>query len=55
MVTRINKRIDNIMKVMREAKDYDMKDMWNRKLQKLFKLRERQAHERLESKDRMAN
>ena len=31
-----DKRIDNIMKVMRKAKHYDMKVIWNDKLQKLF-------------------
>ena len=50
-----DKRIDNLMKVMRKAKDYEMKSIWNRKLQELFKIRERRAYERLEHKARMVH
>ena len=51
----MEKRIDNILKAMRDAKDYDMKVIWNDKLQKLFKIRERRAHERLEHEARMVH
>ena len=50
-----DKRIDNIMKVMRKAKHYDMKVIWNDKLQKLFEIRKRKAYERLEHKARMVH
>ena len=32
----IEKRIENLIKVMKDAKDYDMKVIWNNKLQQLF-------------------
>ena len=51
----MEKRIDNILKAMRDAKDYEMKSIWNRKLQELFKIRERRAYERLEHKARMVH
>ena len=51
----LEKRMDNILKAMREAKDYEMKSIWNRKLQELFKIRERRAYERLEHKARMVH
>ena len=35
-MTVLERRIDNILKAMREAKDYEMKSIWNRKLQELF-------------------
>ena len=50
-----DKRIDNVMKAMRKAKDYDMKVIWNDKLQKLFEIRKRKAYERLEHKARMVH
>ena len=34
----MEKRIDNVMKAMREAKDYGCKMIWNNKLQQLFEL-----------------
>ena len=49
------KRIDNVIRVMRKAKDYDMKVIWNDKLQKLFEIRKRKAYERLEHKARMVH
>jgi hypothetical protein len=51
----LEKRMDNILKAMRDAKDYEMKSIWNRKLQELFKIRERRAYERLEHKARMVH
>ena len=51
----LEKRMDNILKAMREAKDYEMKSIWNRKLQELFKIREKRAHERLEHQARMVH
>ena len=48
-------RIDNVMKAMRDAKDYDMKVIWNDKLQKLFEIKKRKAYERLEHKARMVH
>ena len=51
----INKRIDNVMKVMREAKDYECKMIWNKHLQKLFEIRKRKAYERLQDQARMVH
>ena len=51
----MEKRIDNILKVMREAKDYEMKSIWNQKLQELFKIRKVKAHERLQDQARMVH
>lgn len=51
----MDRRIDNVMKAMREAKDYDMKMIWNSKLQALFKLKKRRAYERLEDQARMVH
>ena len=51
----INKRIDNVMKVMREAKDYECKMIWNKHLQKLFDIRKRKACERLQDSARMVH
>tara|TARA_B000000532_G_C18604407_1_gene292700 strand:- start:359 stop:523 length:165 start_codon:yes stop_codon:yes gene_type:complete len=51
----MEKRINNLMLVMKRAKDYDMKDMWSRKLQQLFDLRARKAYERLEDQARMVH
>ncbi len=48
----INKRIDNVMKVMRVAKDYECKMIWNKHLQKLFEIRKRKAYERLQDQAR---
>ena len=51
----VERRIENIMQAMRKAKDYDMKVIWNYKLQKLFEIRKRKAYERLEHKARMVH
>ena len=51
----MEKRIDNILKAMRDAKDYEMKSIWNRKLQELFEIRGRKAFERLEHEARMVH
>ncbi len=51
----MEKRIDNILKAMKDAKDYEMKSIWNRKLQQLFEVRGRKAFERLEHEDRMVH
>ena len=51
----MEKRIDNILKAMRDAKDYEMKSIWNRKLQQLFEVRGRKAFERLEHEARMVH
>tara|TARA_R100000664_G_C2641034_1_gene66040 strand:- start:5 stop:193 length:189 start_codon:yes stop_codon:yes gene_type:complete len=48
----IDGRIDNVMKVMREAKDYGCKMIWNNHLQKLFKIRKRKTYERLQDQAR---
>ena len=47
------RRIENLMKVMKIAKDYDMKVIWNSKLQQLFDRRKAKAYERLEDQARM--
>ena len=51
----MDKRIDNVMKAMREAKDYECKTIWNNKLQQLFEIRKVKAYERLENKARMVH
>ena len=51
----MEKRIDNILKAMRDAKDYEMKSIWNRKLQELFEIRGRKAFERLQHEARMVH
>ena len=51
-MTIMERRINNVMKAMQDAKDYDMKSIWSNKLQQLFKLRERQAYERLQDSAR---
>ena len=51
----MDKRIDNVMKAMKEAKDYECKTIWNNKLQQLFEIRKVKAYERLEDKARMVH
>ncbi len=51
----VNKRIDNVLKVMRVAKDYECKMIWNKHLQKLFEIRKRKAYERLQDQARMVH
>ena len=51
----MEKRIDNVMKAMREAKDYGCKVICNNKLQQLFEIRRIKAYERLEDKARMVH
>ena len=51
----INKRIENVMKAMKKAKDYEMKSIWNNKLQQLFKIKARRAYERLEDQARVVH
>ena len=46
-MTLIEKRIENIMKAMKRAKDYEMKSIWSTKLRELFEIRGRKAFERL--------
>ena len=54
-MTLIEKRIENIMKAMKRAKDYEMKSIWSTKLRELFEMRGRKAFERLEDKARMVH
>ena len=51
----IEKRIENLIKVKKDAKDYDMKVIWNNKLQQLFNRRKAKAYERLEDQARMVH
>ena len=51
----IEKRRENLIKVMKDAKDYAMKVIWNGKLQQLFERRKAKAHERLEDQARMVH
>ncbi len=51
----MEKRIENIMKVMKKAKDYDMKVIWNNKLKQLFDRRKAKAYERFEDQARMVH
>ena len=54
-MTVLERRIDNILKAMREAKEYEMKSIWNRKLQELFQIRKVKAYERLEDQARVVH
>ena len=54
-MTLLNKRIDNVLKVMRDAKDYECKMIWNKHLQKLFEIRKKKAYERLQDQARMVH
>ena len=49
------RRIENIIKAMKRAKDYEMKAIWNNKLQQLFETRKTKAYERLENQARMVH
>ena len=49
------RRIENIIKAMKRAKDYEMKAIWNTKLQQLFKTRKTKAYERLQDSARMVH
>ena len=51
----MERRIENIMKAMKIAKDYEMKSIWNRKLRELLEVRGRKAFERLEDQARMVH
>ena len=47
----MERRVENIMKAMKKAKDYEMKSIWNRKLKELFEVRGRKAFDRLENNE----
>jgi hypothetical protein len=49
------RRIENIIKVMKQAKDYEMKAIWNNKLQQLFEKRKVKAYERLQDQARVVH
>ena len=51
----MSRRIDNVLKAMKRAKDYEMKAIWNNKLQQLFETRKTKAYERLEDQARMVH
>ena len=51
----MQKRIENVMKAMKKAKDYEMKSIWNNKLQQLFKIKSMRAYERLEDQARVVH
>ena len=51
----IEKRIENLIKVMKDAKDYDMKIIWNNKLQQLFDRRKAKAYERSKGQARVVH
>lgn len=38
----INKRIDNVLRAMKNAQDYECKLIWNKHLQALIKLKRRE-------------
>ena len=54
-MTLLNKRIDNVLKVMRDCKDQSMQGTCNKHLQKLFDIRKRKAYERLQDQARMVH
>ena len=49
------RRIENIIKAMKQAKDYEMKAIWNSKLQQLFERRKAKAHERSKDQGRVVH
>ena len=51
----MEKRIDNVVKAMREAKDYEMKSIWSDKLKQLFELKARRAYERFKDQARVVH
>ncbi|GEM_PF-6374425 len=51
----MEKRIKNVMKAMKNAKDYECKVIWNNKLHQLLELKTRRANERLEHQARMVH
>ena len=51
----MDKRINNVLKAMRDAKDYDMKVIWNKKLQELFRIRGEKAFESLQDQARVVH
>ena len=51
----MQKRIENVMKAMKEAKDYEMKSIWSDKLKQLFELKARRAYERFEDQARVVH
>ena len=51
----MQKRIKNIVKAMDNARDLDMKRIWNVKLEQLLEIRGRKAFERLEDQARMVH
>ena len=51
-MTLMEKRINNVIRAMKEAKNYDMKHIWSQKLQELFKIRKARAYERLQDSAR---
>ena len=48
----MERRIHNVIKVIRDAKDYEAKHIWSNHLQALFKIREERAYERLQDSAR---
>lgn len=52
----LKRRINNVMKAMKEAKHYDMKVIWSNKLQQLLKInRRKQEYEGLQVQTRMVH
>ena len=51
----MSRRIDNVLKVMRDCKDEHMQGIWNIKLQQLFEIRKAKAYERFEDQARMVH
>ena len=51
----MQKRIKNVAKAMDNAKDSDMKRIWNVKLEQLLEIRGRKAFERLENQARVVH
>ena len=51
----MSRRIDNVLKAMRDCKDEHMQGIWNVKLQQLFEIRKAKAYERFEDQARMVH
>jgi hypothetical protein len=51
----MSRRIDNVLKAMRDCKDEHMQGIWNIKLQQLFEIRKAKAYERFEDQARMVH
>ena len=50
-----NKQIDNVLKAMKNAQDYECKLIWNKHLQALIKLKRRKKNERFQYQSKLVH